>query len=202
MASDGTLAHHDTINNVEGLNSFLERNPSSLFNTVSSVRSLPASSSFFTSATPKAKTSASVCLLEGTVTTAKQTVKTFLRNGTKESQADPRDTYAELTVGSIDKLLKCIQSHVPLGRDDVIVNGGAGYNFMAAHIVQSIPGSVFGIEYNPYKAFIGTAKMIQALESKTLTNTCIGYIAKDMKSLNSLGLATFATFLTRYSLTT
>jgi SAM-dependent methyltransferase len=118
----------------------------------------------------------------------------FRHKNNKDLSADGGDTYAELTVKSIDNLLEGLRQTIGIGDNDIFVDGGCGYNFMMAYVAQVTGCKVYGIEYVSTKVYMGMMSALRALEANELTNYKIGYIPWDMYLLESLGPATIAIF--------
>lgn len=72
----------------------------------------------------------------------------------KDLSADGGDTYAELTVGSITKLYNWLSTTITITTDDIILDGGCGYNFMMAYLAQVTGCKTYGIEYVPTKVYL------------------------------------------------
>jgi hypothetical protein len=108
--------------------------------------------------------------------------------------ADGGDIYAELSVASINKLLKMLKTKVGIREDDILVDGGCGYNFMMAHSAQVTGCRVYGIEYVPTKIYLAMKSTLRAIKEGGLSNYKIGYVPWDMYLLEALGPATIAIF--------
>ena len=129
------------------------------------------------------------------VKASRAVISAFWQKNNKDLSADGGDTYAELTVKSIETVIGIIKNTIGISADDIFVDGGCGYNFMMAYIAQLTGCNVYGIEYVRTKVFMGMVSTIQAIKTKELTNyNSIAYIPWDMFLLDSLGPATIAIF--------
>ena len=108
--------------------------------------------------------------------------------------ADGGDIYAELSLVSINKVLKMIKTEVGISEDNILVDGGCSYNFMMAHSTQVTGCRVYGIEYVPTKIYLAMKSILRALKEGGLRNYKIGYIPWDMYLLEALGPAMIAIF--------
>jgi hypothetical protein len=121
-------------------------------------------------------------------------VKCYQQKCNTDLSADGGNIYAELTKGSIERLLSFIKEKVGISTDDVWLDGGCGYNFFMAYIAQLTSCKVYGIEYVPNKIFLGMKSAVSAMRHEGLINYNIGYVPSDLFLLESLGPATIAYF--------
>jgi hypothetical protein len=112
----------------------------------------------------------------------------------RELSADGGESYAELTEGSINKLLAAIKRRFRITEKDISIDGGCGYNFLMAYIAQMTSCKVYSIEYVPTKIYLGIKSSIMAMQHDLLMNYNIAYVPWDMMLLASLGPATIAIF--------
>lgn len=105
---------------------------------------------------------------------------------------DGSDINAELTQGSVDRIIRQLQNANILTPSSIFMDGGCSFNVAAAHLAQVVGCRVWGCEYVMARIYMGSSNMMDALESDALINPKIAYAPISLLHLRSLGDTTVA----------
>lgn len=122
---------------------------------------------------------------------------TFRQKTNRDLSSDGGDTNAEPTENSIFKLLQALNDYIGMTEDDVIMDGGAAFNFTLAFMAQYTKCKVVGVEYVDNRVYLGAdsyLKAIKVMEEEWWVphdfNSRIAYVKADLFTIPTYNFAT------------
>jgi hypothetical protein len=108
--------------------------------------------------------------------------------------SDGYDTFAELTRGSIDKMINYLVKETKLSENDVFLDGGCASNCVACHVADLVNCRAWGIEYIVNRVYTASNAYLKGFREGAFHNTKVGYIREDLASFQHFGETTYAFF--------